>query len=272
MRRLSIILICCVTLNLTSWSQLAGTPPNGAVSIGLGGISSIDHKEWSIFNNPAGLSNVGQVSGIIGYQTTLSFLPFNSVMAGVSSPLKSSVLGFGISKFGDEIFNTQMAYMGFAHKVGNTKAGIKTNILQLQIDGFGKQSVFISEIGVLANLSPEFTLGTYIYNFTQSSISTDIQEKVPVIIRLSIDYHPSDQLNIYSEIEKDVVLDPDLRFGLAYKLVERLIVRTGISTSVKRHSFGASLISNRFTIDYGVRSGRETGVLHSFGLKYLFKR
>lgn len=268
---MSIILINCVTINLTLWSQLAGTAPNGAVSIGLGDIVSIDSKNWSSFNNPAGLSNISHISGSVGYQTLLDFSPFNSVLAGINLPLSIGTFGLGASKFGDEIFNTQMLHLATAKKMGIVHLGLKTTILQLNIDGFGKRSVLISEIGALATLSPLLTIGTHIYNFTQSNISRDIQEKVPTVVRLSLDYHPNDKVNFYAEIEKDVILDPILKFGLSYLLIESLALRTGISPATNSHSFGASLAFKSFTIDYGIKSGL-VGTLHSVGITYALER
>ncbi len=272
MRRLSIILINCVIINLTLWSQLAGTPPNGAVSIGLGDIVSIGSEDWSIFNNPAGLANISEMSGIVGYQTILDFSPFNSVFAGINFPSNIGTLGLGASKFGDELFNTQMLHLALAQKIGIVNLGFKTAIQQLYIDGFAKRSVLVSEIGAITNLGPELSLGTHIYNFTQSNISRDIREKIPVIIRVSLDYQPKDELNLYAELEKDVDLDPIIKFGLAYRLIEPLVLRTGISPTTNRHSFGGSLVLKKFTIDYGLRSGQGVRILHSIGIIYSLKR
>jgi len=271
-RRLSIILISCVTINLTLWSQLAGTPPSGAVSIGLGDIVSIGSVDWSIFNNPAGLGNISELSGIAGYQTILDFSPFNSVFAGINFPSNVGTFGIGASKFGDEVFSTQMIHLAFAQKIGIVNLGFKTAIQQLYIDGFGKRSVLVSEIGAITTLDPELSLGTHIYNFTQSNISRGIGEKIPVIIRISLDYHPKDELNLYAELEKDVSLGPIIKFGLAFRLIEPLVLRTGISPATNRHSFGGSLLLKAFTIDYGLRSGQGIGILHSIGIIYSLKR
>lgn len=257
-----------VTLNLTLWGQLAGIPPKGAVSLGLGGISSIDSKEWAVFNNPAGLASVKTISSVAGYQTILNFSPFNSVMVGFSTPYPIGTVAIGVSRFGDQLFNTQTVNLGFARKIGIMSIGLKTNILQVNIDGFGKRSVFVSEIGGLTDLAPTLTLGTHIYNFTQSLISPNTSEKIPTIVRLSLDYHPTDPLNVYAEIEKDVVLDPELRFGLSYCIVDSLTFRTGISTVIKSHSFGSRLTLKKFLVDYAIQVNHGISTLHSFGLTY----
>lgn len=261
-------MMSCVTLNLTLWGQLAGIPPKGAASLGLGGISSIDSKEWAVFNNPAGLTSIKVTSGIVGYQTILNFSPFNSAAVGFIIPYQIGTLAIGVSRFGDQLFNTQTINIGFARKIGIMSLGIKTSISQVNIDGFGKRSVFVSEIGGLADLAPTLTLGTHIYNLTQSLISPNTLEKIPTIIRLSLDYHPTDLLNVYTEIEKDVALDPNLRLGLAYRIIDNLAFRTGISTVLKSHSFGARLIIQPFMIDYAIQVNHGISTAHSFGLTY----
>ena len=77
----------------------------------------------------------------------------------------------------------------------------------------------------------------HIYNFTQSVISKDTGEKIPVLIRLSAHYQLNQQINIYAEGEKDVEETTDLRLGLAYKVIKELEFRTGFSTETNRMTF-----------------------------------
>lgn len=268
MRRISLLLFIVITARASLWGQLAGVPPSGPVSLGLGGISSVLENDWAIFNNPAGLNSTNKVTGVFAYQTIFNFAPFNTVSAAINVPTSFGVGSFGAFRFGDELFSSQMASFGFAKKIGIMSLGVKANFLQYNIEGFGKRSVFVAEIGGIANLTPEISFGTHIYNFTQSVIATESQEKVPTIIRLSMDYHPNDQLNLFIEGEKDVDLDPDLKFGLTYRIIEELILRTGFSTVSNKHSFGAGFMVKRFTIDYGLRANQNVGSTHNFGLTF----
>lgn len=266
MHKLFLTLFSCVTINLTVWGQLAGTPPSGALSQGLGGISSIDTGDWSIFNNPAGLASIENLSGVIGYQTILNFSPFNTVSAAFNTPTSFGNMGIGIFKFGDDLFNSQMASIGLAQTVGIVNFGIKVSLLQINIEGFGKSTLPNFEIGALTDLSPQITIGTYIYNVTQSTLATDAPETIPTIVRLSIDYHPNEQFNLYTELEKDIALDPDLKIGISYRLIKPLALRTGISVMSNRHSFGAGLVLKYFDVDYAIRRSLGIGATHNLGL------
>ncbi len=253
-------------------AQLAGTPPNGPVSMSLGGVSSPIGNSWSIFNNPAGLTYLNGADAIFGYQTIFDYSPFNTVTAAVNYPTEFATASFGVYRFGDELFNSAMASLGLAKKIGIMSLGIKADYLQYNIDGFGKKAVFVAEMGGIATLTPHLTFGMHLYNFTQAVISDAKGEKVPVIIRLSMKYKAAENLALYLEGEKDIDLDADVKFGLAYAIIEALELRTGFSTTTNRMTFGAGFNVKQFTIDYGLRSNPSLGATHNFGLTYRFTR
>lgn len=263
------LIFSTVIIYTSASAQQAGTPPQGPISAGLGGISSPLENSWSLFNNPAGLASIEKANGVFGYQTIFNFAPFNTVAAAINFPTNIGAMSFGVYRFGDELFSSQMASLGFGRKIGIMSLGIKANLLQYTIDRFGKRSVFLAEMGGIAKLSPKAIFGIHIYNFTQSVVAAETQEKVPTIIRLSVNYQAADRLNLFVEGEKDVDLDPDLKLGLAYRVIEVLELRTGFSTVNNRHSFGAGFKVRRFVVDYGLRSNINVGTTHNFGLNFI---
>lgn len=268
MRKVTLAIFILLAFIGQSRSQISGVPPRGPVSLALGGVSSSTANEWSIFNNPAGLIANEGLNALVSYQTIFNFAPFNTVAAAVNSETPWGNASFGVYRFGDELFSNQMASLGFARKIGIMSLGVKANVLQYNIDGFGKRSVFVAEMGALAQFSPQLYFGVHVYNFTQAVIAVESQEKVPTIIRLSLNYRPEETLNLFIEGEKDVETDPDLRLGLACSLMEDLWLRTGFSTLTNRHSFGAGFSFQRFSIDYAIRANRTTGATHNFGLTF----
>lgn len=253
-------------------AQLASKPPVGPRALGLGGTNVVFNDAWSVFNNPAGLTDVENTTSLFAYRTIFDFSPFNTVSAGAALPTSVGNVGFGVYRFGDDIFNSQMASLSFAKKTGIVRLGIKANYLQFNIEGFGRKGAFLADIGVLADLTPQLTFGAQIYNFTQSSVSNDTQEKIPTIINLGAAYKPADDFTIIIEGEKDIDLDPDLKLGLEYQIIEALVARTGFSTLTNTHSFGVGLFLTRFTFDYGIRIDRRLGHTHNFGLTFEFRK
>lgn len=251
-------------------AQLAGTPPVGPISMGLGGISSPLSNSWAVFNNPAGLASHSDFDAIFAYQTIFDFAPFNTVSAAVNYPSSFGTSGLGVYRFGDDLFSTSMLSLGFGKKIGIIGLGMKLNYLQYKIDGFGKRALGLAEMGALGQLTPALTFGMHIYNFTQSVISESTGEKVPVILRLSADYRLGEQVHLYLEGEKDVDEPVDVKFGLSYQVIEALTLRTGFSTQTNRMSFGAGILISRLTVDYALRANETISATHSFGLAYRF--
>lgn len=251
-----------------AFSQLSSKPPVGPRALGLGGTSVVFSDSWAAFNNASGLTDIEDITALVAYRTIFDFSPFNTVSGAVILPTALGTTSFSVYRFGDDIFNSQMASLSFSKKTGIVRLGLKANYLQYNIEGFGRKGTLLADIGALADLTPQLTFGAHIYNFTQSAISNDTQEKVPTIISLGLAYSPTKEVSLLIEGEKDVDLDPDLKFGLEYQVIEKVIARTGFSTLTNTHSFGAGLKLNRFSFDYGIRIDPKLGHTHNFGLVF----
>lgn len=269
MKRL-LITFLVLSLPIALNAQLAGTPPPGPVSMALAGVSSPLSNSWSVFNNPAGLAGHEKFDAVFAYQTIFDFAPFNTVSAAINYPASFGNSSIGVYRFGDELFSTTMLSAGFGKKIGIVSLGMKINYLQYSIDGFGKKAIGVAEMGAIGELLPSLTFGMHIYNFTQSVISESTGEKVPVIIRLSANYELSKQVDLYLEGEKDIDEDADVKFGLSYKVIEELVLRTGFSTETNRMTFGAGINISRITVDYALRANETISATHNFGLTYRF--
>lgn len=249
-------------------AQLSTIPPVGPRALGMGDISAVNADLWGVLNNPGGIANEEELAAFVSYRTIFDFAPFNTVSAGVVSPTKFGTVGLGLFRFGDELFNTQMISLSLARKIGIMQLGMKASYLQLNIDGFGSRGVFVADIGGIATLTPELSFGAHIYNFSQSAVSAETRERVPTVIRLALAYEPSEEFRLAIEGEKDVDLDPDIKLGIQYRVIEDLYLRTGFSGLNNTHSFGGGLQLQRFVIDYAVRVDRDLGSTHNFGLSF----
>lgn len=248
--------------------QLSTIPPVGPRALGMGGASVVNADHWAVLNNPSGIGDLSGISAFVSYRTIFDFAPFNTVSAGVVVPTGIGQAGVGVYRFGDNLFNTQMLSFSIARKIGIMQLGVKASYLQLDIEGFGSRGVFVADIGGIAELTPELSFGAHIYNFSQSTISSDTQERVPTLIRLGLAYAPTEAFTLVVEGEKDVDTDPDIKLGIQYQLIEKLHLRTGFSGFSNTHSFGAGLTLNKFVIDYGVKIDRDLGSTHNFGISF----
>lgn len=259
-----LLFFCVFQLN----AQLSTIPPVGPKALGMGGVSVVNADHWSVLNNPAGHATAQDISGFVSYRTIFDFSPFNTVSAGAVIPAGFGNVGLGVFRFGDDLFNTQMFSISASRKIGIMALGIKASYLQLNIDGFGSKGVFVADIGGVADLTPQLTFGAHIYNFSQATISAETNERVPTVIRLGLAYHPTEEFTFVLEGEKDVNLDPDLKLGIQYQLIEKVHLRTGFSGLNNTHSFGGGVELKKFVVDYGVSVDRDLGSTHNFGISF----
>jgi len=262
------LLIIISDFNLNA--QLASVPPTGPRALGMGSISVTSKDVWALFNNPAGLAKLDQTSALFAYRTIFDFAPFNTVSAGVVLPTKIGTAGISVFRFGDDEFNSQMLSGMFSHQIGLVNLGLRANYLQFNIEGFGRKAILIADIGAIAKLSDQLSLGVQITNFTQSSLSQEDQERVPTIINIGLSYEPTPNLIITVEGEKDVDLEADLKMGLEYKVLEKIFVRTGLTIDKGTHSFGAGIELAQFFFDYGIKIDQYLGNNHNLGLTFTF--
>ena len=223
----NLLLILFFSLTNQAFSQLSTIPPVGPKALGMGGVSAVNADVWGVLNNPGGIADAEALAAFVSYRTIFDFAPFNTVSAGVVAPTDLGTAGLGVFRFGDELFNTQMLSISIARKIGIMQLGIKASYLQLNIEGFGSRGVFVADIGGIATLTPELSFGAHIYNFSQSALSAETRERVPTVIRLALSYTPTEAFIFSIEGEKDVDLDPDIKLGLQYQLIESLYLRTG---------------------------------------------
>lgn len=270
MNKLTHILLLSFLVPSLSFGQLAGMPPNGPISLALGGISSPLSNSYSIFNNPAGLANHENFDAVFAYQTIFNYGAFNTASAAINYHGDFGTAAVGFFRFGDNLFSSIMASAAYGGKLGIVSLGGKINYLQYNVDGFGNRGIVVAEMGAIADLAEDFSFGMHIYNFTQSVISEESREKIPVVIRLSARYQLADEVNIYAEGEKDIEEQSDFKFGLAYKLIEALELRAGFSSRTNRLTFGAGLNISRITVDYALRANDTIRATHNFGLTYRF--
>jgi hypothetical protein len=114
------------------------------------------------------------------------------------------------------------------------------------------------------------SFGVQVTNFTQSSVSSEDEERVPTIINIGLSYEPTENLIITMGGEKDVDLEADLKFGLEYKILDKIFIRIGFNVDKGTHSFGAGIDLDKFFFDYGIKIDQYLGNNHNLGLVFTF--
>jgi hypothetical protein len=242
----------------------------GAKSQGLGTTKLYHRDAWSLANNIGALDRITESE--IGLAIDQRFGIQDLSTAALSGVLKSQKgsIGFGIARYGGELFNQHRLELGLGTTRGILSFGIKAGWFQTQIEGFGTGNAIQFSLGGLAELGPKFFFGAQLTNINQAKISTNSTQTLPTLLLMGATYLPSKNLEIHTELEKDLDHPPIFKVGLQYTLEKWIILRTGIHSYPTALNFGLGLQKKNYGLDYGY--GQNTALGRTHHLSVFLKR
>lgn len=244
----------------------------GARSMAMANASSCLSDEWSIFNNIGGLSEVSELRAAFSLDMHPRIQAFNRKAFIFALPVKAGVAGIGAFRFGDDIYNEQIFSAGFSNQFGIASLGIKGNYIQYQAEGFGSRGVFTVSFGGIAKLTPNFSVGAYITNINQPSISIDKEEILPTLVTMGISINPSENFFLTSEIEKDLEREIIFKSALEYRFHKKFFFRTGFNLQPDAAFVGFGFKPRKIAVDYSTRYNPVLGFSHQATVAFQLKK
>jgi hypothetical protein len=193
----------------------------------------------------------------------------NRAAAAFAIPIKIGVIGTGVYKFGDDLYNEQVLSAGFSNQFGIAALGAQVNYTQYRTEGFGSKGVWSINMGGIAELTPKLLIGAYILNINQPAINE--QEKLPTKLVAGLNFKPTEKIIIATEIEKDLEYDPLLKMGLEYTFYKKLSARTGYHINPNMAFFGLGFKTKKIIIDYALQHSVSLSLSHQVSVSYQFK-
>ena len=244
-----------------------------AASLALSGCDAGYQREADpFFNNPASLSG-SQLSGIgINYINRfliaeLSSASIGGVWAGEQSALAASLHYYGSGAFNESLIS--LAYGQYLFPW--LDAGMRLNYHHLRVEALSQFYHTVSgELGINAKISPAMNIALVYKNPTRSAFAAETSEMVPEIdlgffIHEPTRYYAGVQLSLrdYRYV--------DFSLGFEYKLVEQLLLRTGLLVSDHlSYSLGLGIVLHKIRVDIGFREhlilGSTAGIALSYSL------
>lgn len=222
----------------------------GGRSAGMAYASSCLHDEWGLFNNVAGLSKLKQAIASSTYDAKPKLEGANRAALVFALPTKPGVVAVGAFRFGDVLYNEQLITVGFSNQLGLASLGVSINYLQYTAQGFGKKSVLTASAGGIAALSKSISIGAYIFNINQPSLSEIDNEKVPTRLNLGVGINPTEKVNLICELSKEIDHVTTFKTGIEYKASKKFVTRTGFSLYPNHLYCGIGFIQSKLSIDY----------------------
>jgi len=261
-----IILILCVCLAYTLKCQ--NYYPSGARSAAMGhaSVSMVDF--WAAFNNQAGISEINHICAGVYFENKYLIKNLNLKSAALIIPVSKGVFSISILNFGNHLFHENKYGLAFAKSFSKTLyTGIQLDIIETNIgDVYGKKYNGTFEAGICVKLNNKITIGVHCFHPLNVKLADYNNERISAIFRYGISYHVSEQIDLTSEICKNIYSKPVLRMGFEYELNKFAVIRTGISTNPMQQSFGIGLKHKGFIIDFSSSTHQVLGLSPQFSL------
>ena len=243
----------------------------GARSLGMGNASACLKDEWSLLNNPGGLSGLKNATASFSYNAYPQLKAFNRIAATFAQPLKFGVGALGVYRFGDKLYNEHVISTGFASQFGLASIGVRVNYLQYQAEGFGSRGVVTVSMGGIATLTPHLSVGANITNINQPKISKeDLAEPVPTRLSVALAFQPYDKLVLCTELEKDLAMETLWKTGVEYRFHEKFVARTGVNINPNSGFIGFGCKPKKLALNYAMQYSMYLGLNHQATVSYQF--
>jgi hypothetical protein len=236
--------------------------------MGMGYASSCSGDEWSLFNNPAGLSDIKNSIAAFSYNAYPSFKTFNRMAATFSMPVKIGAAGIGMFRYGDNIYHEEIVSAGYSNRFGLASLGVKANYIQYSAEGFGTRGVLTVSFGGIASLTERLMIGAYITNINKPKITET--ETVPSRLTAGIGFKPSDKILVCTELEKDLAKKVIWKTGLEYQYNQKFFIRTGFSINPDAAFAGFGFKPGKLAVDYALQYNLNTGMNHQATVAFKF--
>ena len=244
----------------------------GARAHGLANASACLSGVWSLHNNIAGLAETEVAAAGCTYDAVPSAEFFNRLAAVFAVPLRYGVAGAGIFRFGDDLYNEQIASLGFANTLGLVSLGLKINYCQYRANGLDTRSGVTVSFGGIAELTEQLFFGAHIVNINQPVISKPTDERMPTRLAAALGYRPSEKVFLTTEIEKDIEYDPTWKTGMEYTFVKKVSFRTGFQLRSRTGFFGLGFKGRGFNFDYALQFSSPSRTTHQATATFQFSK
>ena len=263
------------TFIFLSFSQIIFSQFNpGAKEIALSNSDiAVSNDVFAIFNNPAGLGQIKHREiGAFYSPSPFGMNELKNAYAAFNQPMNFGALAIGGMIYGFELYKETKISLGTSYNYKNSfYIGATLNYKNISIQNYGSKNAIIFDIGLLAIITDELHFGFSYRNITRTSLNSGTDD-LPVEICSGLSYKIVDKCNLSFAVEKDIRYKASPRFGIDYRIIEYLSLRTGFSKYPNLYSFGIGIHYSVFNFNYALFTHQELGLTHQIGVIITFRK
>lgn len=263
-----LILFCKVPL--MAWDLMN---PVGSRSAALGGCSVTFSDFWSTHNNPAGMALWKDFSAGLSYENRFLMKELGYKNMAVLLPITIGSFGVSVSQFGYEKYNENKIGISYARSFAPyLRIGLQLDYLLFKFsEDYENRSIATFELGIQSNITDNICIGLLIFNPINVKIKSINNERIPVIMRLGMNYNVSKNFLAVCELEEDFEKDYHIRIGLEYNVIKSFFIRAGIHTAPNTFCLGVGYNYKWITVDVASQFHQRMGTLLQCSLIFRIK-
>ncbi|MDT3696607.1 MAG: hypothetical protein ROY99_09460 [Ignavibacterium sp.] len=266
----SITIIIIYLLTFSAYSQY--NPGAKQISISNSDVA-LSNDVFSIFNNPAGLSQMNwREVGIFYSPAPFGLTELSNGFIAYHEPTSVGSFSLGGMTYGFDLFRETRIALGYSYNLtGKFFFGAAINYQTVSIKNYGNDGVLFLNLGGLAYVANDLRLGFYLHNINRASYSNS-NNQIPVVIDAGLSYDVVEELNLNFSVNKDIKYKASFQFGIIYDIIEYISFRTGFSNEPSRFSAGIGINYLNYSFDYAMFSHNSLGFTHQAGIIVSFGR
>ena len=238
------------------------------IALSLSGTAS-EYQSFAVFNNPALIENNVFFSEMF-YKKFYGIKGFDLIAFAATANILSVPLGFGIARYGNNIFTETELVMGVSHNLhDHIIIGLSMSSYFLDIAGHGKTSGMGFSFSALYFLNNEIRIAGLLSNFNEPDLGKT-QESIPVSGQFGIAYKPFDEVEFLFDGYKEDYYDFAYRFGVRIQFIEQLHLLSGFQNSIESFSVGFEFAADNYEISYGLDIHPALRSSQAIGFNYAF--
>jgi hypothetical protein len=228
---------------------------------------ALSNDVFSIFNNPAGLSQFNwREIGIYYSPAPFGLSELSNGYVAYAEPFSFGTVALGGMTYGFELYRESKITLGYSYNYENKFfAGLAVNYHSFSIQNYGNTNAFYLNLGGLAYITHQLRWGFAITNINRASIGNE-DDQIPIIFSTGFSYDLIKTLIINLAVEKDIRYKPSVQFGLEYNIIEYLALRVGFQNEPARYAAGIGINYSIISLDYAVFTHQDLGLTHQAGL------
>lgn len=239
----------------------------GARAAGMGGAGvAVAGGAASALRNPAMLCAAAGGGVLCVTPARFEMTELASAAALWTQPLDGWTVGLALQRFGHTLHaEHRIGAVVAVPLAASLAAGVRISALHIGFERYGGTILPVLDVGVRCMLGGGVQVGAAGFAVNMPSIDED--ERMPAGLSVGVAWR-DDGLLLALDCEKDARVASNLRLGVEYRLLDRILLRCGASTLTRQWTVGFGLRHASLLLDYAYALHTELGATHTVGIGF----